>query len=720
MPTAQRLADGGLRYNRFHTTALCSPTRAALLAGRNHHSVGMGGITEIATSAPGYNSLRPNTMAPLAEILRLNGYSTSQFGKCHEVPVWETSPMGPFDHWPSPGNGMEHFYGFIGGETNQWYPAIYEGTSPVEPWGTPEQGYHFMADMTDKAVGWMRSQKSLMPDKPFFMYFAPGATHAPHHVPKEWADKYKGKFDQGWDKVREETLARQKQLGTVPPDTQLTKRDERIPAWDATDERMRPFLAREMEVYAGFLEYADHYVGELIDAVADLGELDNTLIYYIIGDNGASAEGTMQGTLNESFLLNHATGMETPDYLLQHIDDLGTPEAYNHYAIGWAHAMCAPFQWTKQVASHWGGTRNATIVHWPDGIKAKGELRSQFSHVIDVAPTVLDAAGIPEPTIVHGVLQEPMHGTSMRYSFDDAQVPERHETQYFEMVCNRGVYHKGWSAITLHKVPWMSAVEMGNPALDDDSWELYDGSSDFSQAVNVADQHPDKLKELQRLFLIEATKYNVLPLDDRSAERFNPDIAGRPELVKGTSQTLYAGMTRLSENSVLSLKNKSYTITASIDVPTAGANGVLVAQGGAFGGWSLYLHEGSLAYCSNLLGIKRFVTRADSPLPAGTHEVMVRFDYDGGGLGKGGTVTLISDGTTIGTGRVEGTQPFIYSMDETLDIGCETGTSVSTDYTPGTSKFTGKIGWVRLDSGTDTHDHLIDPAHLHDIAMNRQ
>jgi arylsulfatase len=345
MPTAQRLADGGLRYNRFHTTALCSPTRAALLAGRNHHSVGMGGITEIATSAPGYNSLRPNTMAPLAEILRLNGYSTSQFGKCHEVPVWETSPMGPFDHWPSPGNGMEHFYGFIGGETNQYYPALYDGTQPVEPWGTPEQGYHFMDDMTDKAIGWMHAQKSLMPDEPFFMYFAPGATHAPHHVPKEWADKYKGKFDQGWDRVREETLARQKQTGSVPADTRLTEWDERIPAWDATDERIRPFLAREMEVYAGFLEYADHHVGVLIDAMAELGELDNTLIYYLIGDNGASAEGTMQGTLNESFTLNHATALETPDYLMQHIDDLGTPVAYNHYAIGWAHAMCTPFQW---------------------------------------------------------------------------------------------------------------------------------------------------------------------------------------------------------------------------------------------------------------------------------------------------------------------------------------------------------------------------------------
>jgi arylsulfatase len=429
----------------------------------------------------------------------------------------------------------------------------------------------------------------------------------------------------------------------------------------------------------------------------------------------------MQGTLNESFTINHATELETPDYLLRHIDDLGTPAAYNHYAIGWAHAMCAPFQWTKQVASHWGGTRNATIVHWPGGIRSKGELRSQFAHVIDVAPTVLDAAGLPEPTLVNGVLQQPMHGTSMRYSFDDLSAPDRHTTQYFEMMCNRGIYHHGWSAITLHKVPWLSVAEMGNPAFDDDTWELYDGDSDFSQARNLAAEHPDKLAELQRLFLIEATKYNVMPLDDRSAERFNPDLAGRPQLLVGTSQTLYPGMVRLSENSVLSLKNKSYTITAKIRVPDRNpASGVLVAQGGAFGGWSFYLHEGRLAYCSNLLGLTQFVTRANAAMSTGTHEVSARFDYDGGGLGRGGTVTLAVDGAPAGTGRVDATQPFMYSMDETLDIGSETGTAVSADYTPQTSAFNGAIEWVRLDAGTDTHDHLVDPEHLHAIAMNRQ
>ena len=369
-PTAERLAGNGLKYNRFHTTALCAPTRAALLTGRNHHTVGMGVVTELATSAPGYNSLRPNTCAPLAQTLRLNGYSTAQFGKCHEVPVWQTSPMGPFDAWPSGGGGFEYFYGFIGGETNQYYPAIYEGTTPVEPEKTPEEGYHFTEDMTDKAIKWARQQKSLMPDKPFFMYFAPGATHAPHHVPTEWSDKYKGRFDQGWDALREEILERQKELGVVPPDTELTARHEEIPAWDDMPDDLKPVLARQMEVYAGFLEHTDHHLGRLVDALDDLGVLEDTLVYYIIGDNGASAEGTIQGTFNELMMLNGAASLETTEFMAERIGKFGTPEAYNHYAVGWAHAMDTPYQWTKQVASHWGGTRNGTIVHWPKGIEA--------------------------------------------------------------------------------------------------------------------------------------------------------------------------------------------------------------------------------------------------------------------------------------------------------------------------------------------------------------
>jgi arylsulfatase A-like enzyme len=715
-PTFERLAKGGLKYTRFHTTALCSPTRAALLSGRNHHTVGMGGITEIATSAPGYNSLRPNSCAPLPEILRLNGYSTAQFGKCHEVPVWETSPIGPFDHWPSPGGGFEYFYGFLGGETNQWYPAIYENTTPVEPWGTPDQGYHFMDDMTDKAIAWTKQQHALAPDKPFFTYFAPGATHAPHHVPKEWADRYAGKFDQGWDKVREETFKRQKRLGVIPKDAVLTERSAGIPAWDEMSDAIKPVLAREMEVYAGFLAYADHHVGRLLDAVEQLGVLDDTLVYLIIGDNGASAEGSFIGTTNEGFTVNHLNELEDEAYMVAHKGDLGTPESYNHYAIGWAHAMDTPYQWTKQVASHWGGTRNGTIVHWPNGIKASGEVRSQFAHVIDVGPTILELAGIPEPHTVHGVTQRPMEGTSMAYAFDDAKAAEQHTTQYFEMFGNRAIYHLGWTAVAKHKDPWLASSH----GPDEDVWELYDVEHDWTQANDLAAKEPARLAELQRLFLIQAARFNVLPLDVRSGERFNSELVGRPELIQGTSQTLYPGMRRLKEDAVIVLKNKSHTISAAIDVPKTGADGVLVAQGGTYGGWSVYATGGRLAYCYNVLGLDRYKIVADTALPAGPQEVRVQFDYDGGGLGKGGTVSLFSGKKKIGTGHVERTLPFMFSMDETLDVGADLASPVSDDYGPAGNEFSGTIEWIRLDAGSDSHDHLVDPAHRMQIAMTRQ
>jgi arylsulfatase A-like enzyme len=715
-PTFERLAKGGLKYTRFHTTALCSPTRAALLSGRNHHTVGMGGITEIATSAPGYNSLRPNSCAPLPEILRLNGYSTAQFGKCHEVPVWETSPIGPFDHWPSPGGGFEYFYGFLGGETNQWYPAIYENTTPVEPWGTPDQGYHFMDDMTDKAIAWTKQQHALAPDKPFFTYFAPGATHAPHHVPKEWADRYAGKFDQGWDKVREETFKRQKRLGVIPKDAVLTERSAGIPAWDEMSDAIKPVLAREMEVYAGFLAYADHHVGRLLDAVEQLGVLDDTLVYLIIGDNGASAEGSFIGTTNEGFTVNHLNELEDEAYMVAHKGDLGTPESYNHYAIGWAHAMDTPYQWTKQVASHWGGTRNGTIVHWPNGIKASGEVRNQFAHVIDVGPTILELAGIPEPHTVHGVTQRPMEGTSMAYAFDDAKAAEQHTTQYFEMFGNRAIYHLGWTAVAKHKDPWLASSH----GPDEDVWELYDVEHDWTQANDLAAKEPARLAELQRLFLIQAARFNVLPLDVRSGERFNSELVGRPELIQGTSQTLYPGMRRLKEDAVIVLKNKSHTISAAIDVPKTGADGVLVAQGGTYGGWSVYATGGRLAYCYNVLGLDRYKIVADTALPAGPQEVRVQFDYDGGGLGKGGTVSLFSGKKKIGTGHVERTLPFMFSMDETLDVGADLASPVSDDYGPAGNEFSGTIEWIRLDAGSDSHDHLVDPAHRMQIAMTRQ
>jgi arylsulfatase A-like enzyme len=717
-PVAEKLAANGLKYNRFHTTALCSPTRAALLSGRNHHTVGMGGITEIATSAPGYNSLRPNTCAPLAETLKLNGYSTAQFGKCHEVPVWQTSPMGPFDNWPSGGGGFEYFYGFIGGETNQYAPAIYHNTTPLEPERTPEEGYHFTEDMTDKAVDWVRQQKALMPDKPFFVYFAPGATHAPHHVAPEWSDRYKGKFDQGWDRLRDETFARQKTLRVIPQDAELTARPAEIPAWDDMPDELKPALARQMEVYAGFLEHTDHHIGRLIDALADLEVLEDTLIYYIIGDNGASAEGTPNGCFNELVVLNGAAGLETAEFMNSRIDDFGTPRAYNHYAVGWAHAMDTPYQWTKQVASHWGGTRNGTIVHWPGGFKASGETRTQFSHVIDVAATVLDAAGIPEPTFVHGVQQVPMHGQSMTPTFDNGSAPEHRETQYFEMFVNRGIYHKGWTAVTRHSTPWVMAPP---PPIDDDVWELY-GPDDWSQSRDLAKEQPDKLRELQRLFLIEAAKYNVLPLDDRRVERFNPDLAGRPNLIRGKSQLLFGGMGRLSENSVLNIKNRSHSVTAEIVVPDGGAQGVIVAQGGAFGGWTLYANEGRPAYCYNLFGLQQFKVYGEMSIPPGEHQVRIEFAYDGGGLAKGGTATLYVDGEPAGSGRVEATQPMMFSGDETADVGSDSATPVSDDYGTKDSKFNGRVRWVQIDidEAAEDLDHLITPEERLHLAMARQ
>jgi arylsulfatase A-like enzyme len=718
-PTAERLAASGLKYNRFHTTALCAPTRAALLTGRNHHTVGMGVITELATSAPGYSSIRPNTCAPLAKTLTLNGYSTAQFGKCHEVPVWQTSPMGPFDAWPSKGGGFEYFYGFIGGETNQYYPAIYEGTNPVEPEKTPEEGYHFTEDMTDKAIAWVRQQKALMPDKPFFVYFAPGATHAPHHVPAEWSARYEGRFDQGWDALREEILSRQKELGVVPADCELTPRHEEIPAWDDMPDELKPILARQMEVYAGFLEHTDHHIGRLVDTLDELGVLEDTLVYYIIGDNGASAEGTVQGSFNEMMMLNGAAALETAEFMASKIDLFGTPAAYNHYAVGWAHALDTPYQWTKQVASHWGGTRNGTIVHWPRGIGAKGEVRSQFHHVIDVAPTVLEAAGLPEPSVVDGVEQRSIEGVSMRYSFDDAPAADRRTTQYFEMFCNRGIYHEGWAAVTRHSTPWVMA-EL--PPLEDDVWELYDSSTDWSQARDLAAERPEKLAELQALFLEEARTYGVLPLDDRRVERFNADLAGRPTLIRGNSQILFGGMGRLTENVLVNIKNKSHAVTAEVVVPDGGADGVIFAQGGEFGGWSLYLTNGAPRYCYNLFGLQRFKISGSTPVPAGTHQVRMEFAYDGGGLAKGGTVALYVDGDHVGEGRVEATQPMAFSADETADVGRDTASAVSDDYKGESSVFSGTVNWVQIDLGDDAEDadHLISPEERLRVAMARQ
>ena len=518
---------------------------------------------------------------------------------------------------------------------------------------------------------------------------------------------------------RERTFAKQKELGVIPADAELTARHDEITAWDDMPDELKPVLARQMEVYAGFLEHTDHHVGRVIDAIDDLGVLDNTIIYYIVGDNGASAEGTMNGAFNEMANFNGMAALETPEFMQSKMDEFGSPESYNHYSVGWAWAMNTPLQWTKQVASHWGGTRNGTIVHWPNGIEEQGGLRDQFTHVIDVAPTILEAAGLPEPTMVNGVQQSPMEGTSMLYTFNQPDEPERHDLQYFEMFANRGIYHKGWSAVTKHRTPWVM-VGGDLPAFDDDVWELYDGTTDFSQAHDLSAEHPELLAKLQRLWLIEATKYNVLPMDDRTGERLEPSMAGRPTLIRGNSQLFFPGMGRLSENSVVSIKNKSFSVTAEVDVPAGGASGVIIAQGGRFGGWAVYATDGLLTFTYNVLGIQVFTVTATEPIPEGHHQVRVEFAYDGGGLAKGGDVTLYHDGNAVGTGRVEATQPMVFSADETTDIGYESGTCVSPDYTVETSRFTGKLHWVQIDLGDDDHDHFIDPDERLRIAMARQ
>ena len=550
-----------------------------------------------------------------------------------------------------------------------------------------------MTDMTNQAIHWMRYQKSLTPDKPFFMYFVPGATHAPHHVPKEWIAKYKGKFDEGWDKFRDETLARQIKLGVVPPGTKLAPKPDAIKDWDKLTADEKKLFSRQMEIFAGFGEYADTEIGRLIQALEQTGQMDNTLIFYIVGDNGTSAEGGMNGLFNE---YTYFAGVhETVEDILKHYDELGGPMSYPHMAAGWAIAGDTPFAWTKQVASNFGGTRNGMVIRWPKGIKARGEVRTQFHHVIDIAPTVLEAAGLPEPKVVNGTKQAPIEGVSMIYSFTDANAKDRHRTQYFEIFGNRAIYHDGWLAGTLHRAPW--EFKPRGP-LSDDKWELYNTKEDFSLADDLAAKNPAKLKELQALFLKEAVKYHVLPIDDRTLERANPKLAGRPDLIGDrTSLTLYEGMTGMSENVFINLKNRSHTITAEVEIPQSGANGVILAQAGRFGGWSLYMKDGKPVYTYNFLGLQRYSVSAPQPLHAGKAAIRFEFAYDGGGMGKGGVGTLLVNEQKVAEGRIEHTQPFIFSADETADVGQDDATPVTEDYKEGDNKFTGKIHKVTIE-----------------------
>src|SRR5277367_1250192 len=645
MPTLDRLAQGGLRYNEFHVTALCSPTRAALLTGRNHHMVNTGAVMDVATAFPGNTGVRPNSIAPLAEILRLNGYSTAAFGKWHQTPGWEVSPSGPTDRWPTR-EGFDKFYGFMGGETNQWAPLLYDGMSQIEPSRDPK--YHFMTDMTDRAISWMRYEKALTPDKPFFIYFAPGATHAPHQVPKDWIARYKGKFDMGWDELREQTLARQKKLGVVPADTKLAPKPQAIKDWNQLTPDEKKLFARQMEVYAGFGEMADYEIGRLIQAIQDMGQLDNTIVFYIAGDNGSSAEGGMNGVFNENTFFN---GVPEPiEAQLKRIDQLGGPMAYSNYAAGWAVAGDTPFTWTKQVASNFGGTRDGMVVYWPKGIKAKGELRSQFHHVIDIAPTVLDVAGLPEPKTVDGITQIPIQGVSMAYTFDDAKAKGRHQTQYFEIAGNRAIYHDGWLAGTVHRAPW---ERQPRAMLENDKWELYNTAEDFSLANDLASSNHAKLKELQDVFLKEAIKNHGLPIDDRGVERLNPALAGRPDLMAGrTSLTVYSGMTGMMESAFINIKNRSYSITADVEVPKKKANGVIICQGGRFGGWTLFLKNGRPIFTYNWVGLNHYTIAGEQPVPAGKATIRFEFTTDGGKLGAGGTGSIFVNGAKVATGRI--------------------------------------------------------------------
>jgi arylsulfatase A-like enzyme len=708
MPTADRLAKDGLRFNQFHTTALCSPTRSALLSGRNHHVNNLGSITETATAFPGQTGQRPDNVAPLAEMLRLNGYSTSFFGKNHETAAWEVSPSGPTSRWPTR-SGFDHFYGFIGGETDQWAPSLFEDLSRVE---TPHYpGYNFMTDMTDKAVAWMKFQKALTPDRPFFMYFAPGAVHAPHHVPKEWIAKYRGKFDSGWDKMREETLARQIALGVVPAGTKLAPKPDAIKDWDTLTGDEKKLFARQMEVYAGFSEYADTEIGRLVDAIADTDQLDNTLIFYILGDNGTSAEGGMLGMFNEFTYFNGVN--ETVPEMLKHYDEWGGPSTYPHMAAGWAVAGDTPFMWTKQVSSNYGGTRNGVIVSWPKHVTATNEVRSQWHHVIDIAPTVLDAAHLPQPTMVNGVKQEPIEGVSMLYAFTNPKAESTHTTQYFEILGNRGMYHDGWFAGTIHRAPWEPQPRR---KLTDDVWELYDTRTDFSLSNNVAASNAAKLKELQDLFIQEAIKYRVLPIDDRTLERLNAALVGRPDLMgERTSLTLAEGMLGLTENAFINIKNRSFSIAADVDLPKGVANGVILAQGGRFGGWSLYVKDGKPAFVYNFLGLTNNTIRSARVLGAGKSTIRMDFDYDGGGVAKGGTATLSINGEKVGTGRIERTQAFVFSGDETAGVGQDDATPVTADYKERDNAFTGRIPKVVITvqpvgAGVKTSASIIEAA----------
>lgn len=694
-PTLDRLAHQGLRYNRFHTTAMCSPSRASLLTGRNPHAVGSGVVGELSTSYDGYVGMIPKSAATLAEVLRQHGYSTSAWGKWHNTPIWETSATGPFDHWPT-GEGFEKFYGFLGGAMDQYEPDLYDNTTPVQRPTKP--GYHLTEDLADHAIAWMQLQKSVSPDKPFLVYFAPGGTHSPLQVPKPWIDRFKGQFDQGWDEVRKQIFARQKQLGVIPGDAVLTPRPKELPAWDSQTPDQKKISARLMETYAGFLAHTDAQVGRLVETLQQMGQFDNTLFIYVAGDNGASGEGGLHGHFNETDGFNGVP--EDSAAIVKRLDEIGGPTSYSHYPAGWAWAMDTPFQWMKQVASHFGGTRNPMVVTWPKYIREPGGLRSQFSNISDLMPTILEAAHIPAPAMVNGVAQQPVDGHSLLYSLNDSKAASRDRVQYFEMLGNRGMYRDGWMASTTPtRMPW-NVLGWGPSALGKENWELYHVDKDFTQAHDLAQQNPEKLQELQNLFWTEAEKNKVLPLDDRFIERLSltNDAAQsvRPSLTAGRSSfAYYQGAVSINEVNAPNIKNRSYAITVNVEIPKSGAEGVLVAEGSASTGWSLYVNKDGVPVYTYVFDNKRTTIGGSQRMQAGKGVIRFEFAYDGGGRGKGGAGKLLVDGAAVGEARIDRTVPNTFSFNETFDVGTDTKSPVG-DY-PRNYGFTGKIDKVAID-----------------------
>jgi arylsulfatase A-like enzyme len=695
-PALDRIAKAGLRYTQFHSTALCSPTRAALITGRNHHSSGFGVIAEQATGYPGYDSIIEKNSATVGEILKENGYATSWFGKNHNTPTYLYSLAGPFDQWPS-GMGFEYFYGFMGGETNQWTPYLFRDHTAIFPWlGKP--GYNLITDMSDEAIKYMKELNAAAPEKPFFLYYVPGGTHAPHHPTPEWIAKMKGKFDMGWNEMRDQIFANQKKLGVIPSNTELTPWPDLLPKWDTLNPTQKKVYAHQAEIFGAYAAYTDHEIGRVIQAVEDLGKLDNTLIIYIEGDNGTSAEGSAIGT---TFDLAAIQGIDMPvDAQLKFYHVLGSDLTTPHMSVAWSWAFDTPFKWTKQVASYFGGTRQGMAISWPGHIKDVGGIRSQFHHIIDIAPTILEVTGIQAPTTVNGIAQKPIEGVSMAYTFDSANAtaPSKRDTQYFEMFGNRALYHDGWIAATVPpQPPWLMGTVKMPDVLTGYKWELYNIAEDFSETNDLAAKNPDKLKELQGLFMDEARKYQVLPLDNSILERI---LAPRPSATAGRTEFTYSGeVSGLPDGSAPNLLTKSFSITADVEIPKGGAEGMLNTLGGRFGGYGLYLVKGKPVFTYNLLALEKFRWEGPQALTPGKHTILFDFKYDGPGLAKGGTGVLSVDGKEVTRKTVSHTIPALMTIDESFDVGVDTRTGVDDkDYKP-PFRFTGKLEKLTIKLG---------------------